>query len=373
MHSKFARKMAFAAMLISGCVFGSSQAHAQFDLNKVVANEAIPAKAVRQVAFGQSVYVGSDARISGQVNILGSSMVRAAGALKLTFSSSDGETRETVTDSQGNFVVDGAKPGVYSIYGKSGNVVVCQSIRVFASPDASASGVGLYAVSPTSAPMDKILTTAIEPVSTMIDESNLPGPPANYASTEGRVSMDAQGMVHGNLWSVIGDVKNSTVTIFQNGMEVGKTVADEKGKFSVRLNPGTYSLLASGTGGVAAVGFKVVNDGATAFNKAFNSTKFVSLRTEMAAEFVDVGCGICPTYGETIVDQPVEIVDAGTPYAGGGYAGGYGSMGGGGGGAAGGPGAGRLLSIAGLGAGIAGLAVALGDNEDAPVVSAAGQ
>jgi hypothetical protein len=375
-----ARKLLVAAVL-AGSTFGAaSVGFAQSVKENAGSKELIKAVNVRETAVPQSVYLTADKSLVGQVQILGSSLVRAAGSLNLSLLSSDGKTMDATTDEQGNFAVQNIEPGVYSIFGRSGNVVVCQSIRVFENEKGSGSQLFMFAVSPTSAEIDKLIATSYTSSVPNSDESILPGPPTSYSATEGRVAIDRDGVLKGSFWSIRGDVKGTEVVIYQNGNSVARTLADVNGKFSVKLAPGSYSMIASGTGGIAAVGFKAVSP-STSVSRARNDSnvRLVALQSDPCAAVLDVGLAPCPGFSTAPAGEIVEVVPSsgavGSPTMAGGYGGGSfggGSMGGGGGGGAAG-GAGKFLGLAGLGAGIAGLAVGLSNNDDAAVVSPSGQ
>ena len=224
---------------------------------------------------------------------------------------------------------------------------------------------------------------------TNTSESMLPGAPMSYAATNGVVALSSDGVLQGRLWSARGHVSGTSVTIYQNGSAIARTTADSAGKFTVKLTPGVYALIASGTGGVAAVGFKA-EGASSAFSKAKTpkNVKLVSLEAAVAAQTLYVGLAPPPPPGKTtqivkdgkVVETVPAPMVAGGP-VGGGYGGGFGGGGSYGGGGFGGGSGGGLAGggIGGLGglAAIGGLAavgiIAANNNKSATVVSPSGQ
>ncbi len=393
-RNRLRKEVAFTACLGLGGMLGfmPTQVFAQVGQDVAASSEMVRAKNVQQSAISQSVSVTPDGQLVGQVQVLGAASTRPAGGMNLSLLGMDGRSVETLVDDRGGFAFRKVSPGVYALFGRSGNMIVCQSIRVFDNESQVDSALQLFAVSPTSPEIEKVIFSGYSASTMNADTTMLPVAPSNYSYTNGLVALSNDGVMQGRLWSVRGDVSGTSVYIYQNGVSVARATADSAGKFSVKLAPGTYSLLASGTGGVAAVGFKAEGSNASfSKTKVPKNVKLVALEMAVAAPVLVVGLAPPPPASEqqqsTTLAQGGVVKDGGVvpttaaPLAGGGYGGGFGGGGGGfgggfgGGGSGAGGGLGGLGGLAAIGA-IAAVGIAAADkNKNAPttVVSPSGQ
>ena len=341
---------------------------------------AAPQVASSHTALAQSVALNADGQLVGQIQILGAVSSRTASGMKVSLLTADGQAVNTTVDDRGMFAFDGVKPGVSAVFGQADGVIVCQSVRVYES-DAQAKGTfELFAVAPSTPEIEKVVFSGYKSTATT-SNSVLPGAPSTYEVTNGLVELSSDGYMQGRVWSVRGPVSGTIVNIYQNGTSVAKTTADSAGKFTVKLAPGTYSLVASGTGGVAAVGFKA-DSRTSSITKAKNpkNVKLVSLQGPEFAPELCVGLAPPPPAGTMeVVNQPaiVEnavIADPMGGFAGGGYGGGGFGGGGFGGGGSGAGGLGGIGGLAAIGALAAVGIIVADDNNNAPtVVSPSGQ
>ncbi len=366
--------------------FGHTQLLAQFSREVVSARVLSRAESGEQTRTGQSVYLNGEGELVGQVQILGTVSSRSAKRMKVSMLTTDGQAVDTTVDQTGTFAFANVPPGVCALFGHGDGVVVCQSIQVLENEGQADDVFQLYAVSPVTREMEKLVFSRTKEMVANKSDTLLPSAPQTYGVPNGVVALSDDGRMQGQLWSVRGNVSVADVRIYQNGIAVARTTADGSGKFAVKLGTGVYALVASGTGGVAAVGFKAESASSTT-SKANTpkNIKLVSLTSPAVAPILVVG--LAPPQ-ESIGPSPepaiVESVD--TPVADGfvsdGLVGGRGFGGGGFGGSSvsGGGGGGGLSSRRGLAAfaAIGGLtAVAItasaSNNDNAKVVSPSGQ
>ncbi len=355
--------------------FGQSQAIAQ-SVRDVVSAAVIPARGVENSALVQSVSLNADGQLVGQVEILGSVSSRFARGMKIKLVTVDGKVVETKLNDRGEFVFSNVEPGVCSVFGQSENVVICQSFRVYANDQQGGEALQLFAVSPSSPEMQKVIFSSSRPQASNRVTSVLPNSPASYSASHGSVALKNDGSLQGRLWSANGEVNGSLVSIYQNGMIVTRTTADSAGKFSVKIAPGIYSLVASGAGGVAAVGFKAeASNLSVSKAKTPRNVKLVSLQGDMPATSLDIGLAPIPSADMLETVDPVDVAYP-TDAIAGGYGGGFGgggggSFGGGGsvGGGAGAGGLGGLGSLAAIGGLVAVGIIAAENNSDSPTVA----
>ncbi|WP_153559013.1 hypothetical protein [Roseimaritima sediminicola] len=209
-----------------------------------------------------------------------------------------------------------------------------------------------------------------------------------------RVRMQADGRVPGKVFTMVDpdlplDYSGTNVTVYRAGEYIQSTPTTPEGFFEVTgIRPGVYGVVAAGPLGYAAFAFEVVPSGDgplpepnVAATKAAPTIRTVAFRDgEVAADGVSdilfvplIPPAMLDTLRRTLLEAYSPFLGggdggfaAGTPFGGGPFGGGgfggggFGGGGfGGGGGGGGGLGGGGLLGVAGLAAGLA----ALGDDD----------
>ncbi len=175
--------------------------------------------------------------------------------------------KQTLTDDDGQFVVDGLAPGSYSFVAASAKGFAAYGLLV--KPyEAGAEGATIFA--PTVSPRFVALRSLVEkylPVE-VADELAAGEIPTSFASDvevprgANRVQLQG-GELRGSLASLTSGqvVGGAHIALIQQDKVVAETTADAEGKFSISgVAPGAYDFVAAGPSGIAAVGFEAVGD-----------------------------------------------------------------------------------------------------------------
>jgi hypothetical protein len=294
-----------------------------------------------------------------------------------------------LSDVEGDFIIDGVKPGVYSLVATGENELAVYSLSILDATQGSSLPDRLHirTISSASRRVTELLRGNTMP--TWIAGSKKAGAPTvAVTSSHGspNVLIDSRGGIHGTISKPNANVstEGTLVCLVQDGKEVARTRTARDGSYRFEsVAPGAYGLVVSGPQGIAALGFTAVRASTLASLRA-NGSKFVSRTAtqqdeipepQPTQESLDVELAEPDSYVpmETV---PLEesVVIGEYPYAPtmGGGAGGFGG-GGGGIGAGGGLGAGGLGGIGTLAALGAVTAVAItqasDDGDQAPIVS----
>ena len=327
----------------------------------------------------------------------------------------DGEiqTASAKTDSKGRFSIAGVKPGVYAMTARADYVFACCAMHVLdndahnqypSSVEIAAANIDFTTVKTA---IIRYLPPKVREFDYSIAKANLDGLSPLVTGTDFfRVAQSSDGM-RGRLHQAGAEVAKldqarlTNVFIMINGPEAARAVTNEKGEFTIKqLDPGHYSLMAIGPDGLGMVGFELVSadtdesvattaDGKTlvgigaggccqefAMQIAPPCEQIIS-DVVISEQVVAAPCDSCGQAIDSCGCQPVDpcgcgvgvplegaVEAVGTPVAGGYGGGGGGYYGGGGGGGGGFAGGGGLGTIAGL-AGLAGVIVAVADDDDA--------
>jgi hypothetical protein len=312
----------------------------------------------------------------------GDGMAGAVEGASVTITSVDGGgvSGQAVTDETGEFTISGVSPGVYALKARAENAYVHTAIHVI---DSATDLGGRF-------------PNVAETASTNMSYSAVNGtlvryqpPSSNRVITMANADLDAladriingetfrvsqfDGGLNGRLYVAGAEGPNlipapmTNVFIMRNGVEVGRAVTNEMGEFRIdTLDLGTYSLLAIGRDGMAAVGFDLVAQaGPDVARRTADGKRLVS-----ALKAADAfGCHLVPFTDEEeievvpedegiVIGPPIDgIIDGfdtmtGTDFSGGNI------VGGGGGGGFG--------NISGLPAAFIVTAAILADDDDAP-------
>lgn len=363
-----------AGLLMPAALLGSAAAAQQ-------ALIAIDAPLVETMVGTQWVQADADGKVSGTVVLAGGTGSVAEGMVRLVrpgFISASAEV-----SANGTFQIADLNPGVYTLVYQSESSFAAFALHVVSANSQVALPTSVV-VSASNLRPNRALTTIAryqpvsggdEPQIAAVETLPLPSTPMKAAAY--RVTQNSSGglngrfLLAGSAEGAIRPAANVNVMIIRDEEVVAQSVTGNEGTFEIaNLAPGSYSLLASGRGGFAVIGFELVPPGTpVAASRAVDGDgALVSLTVQdqgglevvLAPASPDVmGMGGSEPTNE---DESGAIVmdPMGTPGAGGGFGGG-GFGGGGGGGAFGGGGA---LGLAAIGGVIA--AVIASDDDDSP-------
>ena len=324
------------------------------------------------VSEHQWVRASADGAVEGRVIVPRKGAISAARDAKVTLIDQHGRLvgGEIESDKTGRFTLQGVTPGVYTLmiqgdqafavcalHVVSSNVPISEQFEVAAGAvDYKVVRGAMVRYMPSGEAAPVVFDPSSNPLST--DRAQL--------GQAVRVRQSNGGLKGRLTRAGFGDdlgAKMANVLVYQDGVEVARTVTDAEGNFVVEdLAPGSYSVLGSGQAGFGLMGLELVDPitSATASNSG-NEETFVVQNGGPGDTFVmQVAPGPITVIDDQLIEErevgpAIPLEDGITTYSGG-------SMGGGGGGAGGGGGLGRSGIAIGLGA--AGLAVALADDGD---------
>ncbi len=320
--------------------------------------------------------------------------------------------KSTLTaDAEGIATLNDARPGLHALVvtGENGHTALPIALREGNAPAVAANNAEVAAIPPVKLPLMEIAPSEL----VRLTSSYLPpGMNGSYEDTDSqfvssgettqglqyRVRLGDDGTLSGQVYSLLQNglstsgVDGTNILIYRGNDLVGRTVADQFGKFYVGgMRPGVYGLCGIGAGGYCAFGFEAYNAAAVAQNG--NSKTLVSIRNKstdlvssvamqsgstlpvvlippsMVPAVVQQIRDAYPPTGDAVVGgAPIGPAIPGSGFGGGAGAGPAGGFGGGfGGGAAGAGaglgGAGGLLGLAAVG-GIAAAAAGANNNNN---------
>jgi hypothetical protein len=265
------------------------------------------------------------------------------------------------TDVDGDFLLEGVTPGVYSLVAETANSISIFSLTVLdaISGEHLPNSVQVRLMSTEGGRVTEIIqgqTLPTDETSPVPTKDPLKG--SRKVSDSHQVLLDAQGNMKGQLSRPLTsvDMSDMVVYVMKDGSEVSRAKVSSDGKFTVRgLSAGCYGLVAAGEQGVAASGFCATTRNVAQAN-AFTMDATNPPADNIAESNLDSRPAASPMMGGGAMGMP--------PGFGGGMGGG---ASGGGGFGSGGLGLGGLASIGGLIA--VGIIAADDDEDNAPVVS----
>ena len=175
--------------------------------------------------------------------------------------------KHTLTDDDGQFMIDGLAPGAYSFVAASAKGFAAYGLLV--KPyEAGAEQRAVFA--PTVSPRFQSLRSLVEKylpseVVAGIAESEIPTTLTSETDIPrgaNRVRLNA-GVLQGSLASLVSGqvVAGAHVALIQQDKILAETTADAEGKFAFpEIEPGAYDFVAAGPSVFAAVGFEAVQD-----------------------------------------------------------------------------------------------------------------
>lgn len=337
-----------------------------------------------QLNQNQWIRISDDGLIRGSISLLVGSQNVRQGKVPIALIQDGATVHETLTDVEGDFMIEKAKPGVYSLVALGENQLAICSLTVLSKKDGPhlPDRVHIRSLGPVSPRVSELLRSNTMPTWTVgSQQSSDPIAPIRTFARSCEIRIDARGGISGTLAraNATVDLGSTAVYLVRDGQEVARTRASSSGAYRFEnVVPGGYGLVASGREGIAAIGFTAISDDvATA---AGNGDEIYVRRQDPATipapaaaanhlnvELAEPNCYV-PSEIIPIEEQLVSEAGACCPTMGG-CCGNSFSGGGGGGGGGGMGGHGGLGTWAALGA-LAAVAIVQADkNNNAPVVS----
>ena len=388
---------------------------------------------VNHLTMNQWVQLSSDGMLDGQI-LLPTSSNASLKDVTVAMMSRNGEVFRSKTNAEGEFSIQGIEPGVYALTARGDNTFACCAMHVVADkgseqyPEVARVAVSNVDYTVVNTAIIRYLPPNVKSNATSITEAKLSSIADRVIGDDSFRVAQSDGGMKGRLHlagAIGGNLIGATQTnvfIFKDGMQIDRTLTDEEGLFEIdRIEPGDYSLLAIGAGGVGLIGFELVDASEateTVSNMNDDGTRLVGFRKhrnqgscccqEFAMQVApmpevvscveevivqdpiasveggcDLGCGCGSCGGGEIIDGGI-VMDgvggfipgdggfipgdggfgAGGGFAPGGFSGGGGGFSGGGGGFAGGGGLGGLAAL-----GAIGIVAATDDDNNAAIVA----
>ena len=246
--------------------------------------------------INQWVRLGDNGVLTGRVVASsGSRSVAPVTDSTVALLNNGGEPREAPTDSEGRFSIEGLEPGVYSLSARGEGTYACYAMHLIGADHAGASRypdhltvVAARIEAPTiRASAIRYLPARIEQASASLEGVQLEALADTVCDTTNLYIVQTDGGLRGQIrmagavGSELVGARSTNVFVFSDGSEVARTVTESDGRFRIgSLDPGQFTALAVGPGGMAVVAFELVTPDATASNTrppsaAGDGTRFV--------------------------------------------------------------------------------------------------
>ncbi len=315
--------------------------------------------------------------------------IGAMKEVKVAIMSRDGEVLRGTTNSVGEFTIEDVEPGVYALTARGDNVFACCAMHVIDNnldgkfPNVAEIEIANVDYTVVNTAVIRYLPPNVKTGDLSISDAKLAGLANRVCGQDmfrvAQFNGGMKGRIHlaGAIGSDLTGADMTNVFIFEDGMEIDRTLTDENGQFVIdRIKPGYYSLLAVGPGGLGLIGFELVDQAELTETAAITSSsgerlvgfghrrngcccqefaiqvapmpEVVSCVEEVILSDNVVDAGYGAGNEAQILDGGVVMDGFGSPVPGGGFSGGYGGNYGGGGGGGGGFGGG-IGALAGIG------------------------
>jgi hypothetical protein len=360
----------------------------------LVRSSASLSSQANQLNQSQWVRITEEGSIRGSVTAsVGTQSVKQAN-VQVTLVQEGVAVFQGLTDVEGDFIIDNAKPGAYSLVASGENQLAVCSLTVLDANSGShlPDRANIRSLNPATQRVSELIRGNTMPTWT-VGRDMVTDPIADIRKSQGStdVRIDSRGGVSGTLGRANASVDLSTTLVYlvRDGKEIARTRAASNGDYRFEVvAPGAYGLVASGPEGIAALGFTAIASDLATGNRKIQSlvrtavedskdnpipvpaTAQDKLNVELAEPNCYVPAEVIPIE-ECVVCEETPVCP--TMCGGWGGAGMGGGGGGGGIGASGGLGSGGLGGIGTLAALGALTAVAISqandDGDQAPIVS----
>lgn len=387
MKTKFATALLLS--IVTGTVYGQELPSVASQVSLPAALEAVPAAISlstqgNDLTQNQWVRMTAEGAIRGSVISIAKEAHLAQPKVRVSLVQAGQSVGEKQTDVDGEFLIEGVQPGVYSLVVQAPNQLAMYSLTVLESEAGKhlPERIEIRTIDPASSRIAELIRGNTLPKSFEVESVESDPIAANrmFADTC-EVAIDSKGGVSGRLSRPDArvDLSKTLVYLTRDGREVLRTRASSSGQYRFEgVVPGTYGFVASGPEGIAALGFCAVSQPMASLAGA--KVRLVSQDTVVApapvasgvpanALNVELASPDCLVPMQTLITEDVIAEElACAPMMGCGC-GGANSGGGGGGGGIGASGGGNLGMLAAIGGLVAvGIAAAL-DDESPAVVS----
>lgn len=188
--------------------------------------------------------------------------LQGLAGLKVFFVRDGKVAQQTVTSTDGSFVVEGLAEGSYSFVATGDAGFVAYGVQVVAEGQGNGNNVmEAGAVSRSLASIKELLSKQL-PAQVVSQIAEVNESFSGRLIGTNRVQLEGKKL-KGRLTALIGalnSVKGTVVHLFRDGQEVAEVIVDETGEFVVEdMEAGVYEFVASGTAGFAAISFEAID------------------------------------------------------------------------------------------------------------------
>lgn len=321
------------------------------------------------LSLNQWVRIADDGSVTGTVVVPGpSGSVEVVPSAVVTLSSSRGESFRVVADRSGRFVIDDIVPGVYSMIASDESSFACYAFHVVGGDQPGADRL------PTDAELvaakipgetirsaitrylpARLLQASVDVESVQMEqlaESVRHRRPFSVSRLDGGLEglIQQAGAAAGKLVGA----PATNVFLFQDGVEIARTVSGGEGAFRLDEAPlGEATLIAVGQAGIAVVGIELLASAKLSAAPVSEDVRLVAAQTGDNGNRLVIQAAPLPSIdggGDSMeeIGPGTPVADEAVAGASGGGGGGFGGGGGGGGGFGGG-GFGGIAAMAGIG------------------------
>ena len=215
-----------------------------------------------------------DSQLAGRVVLpMAGGQSKAVSGATVALMNRSGKVLHGKTNQRGEFSIDGIEPGVYALTARANNVFACCAMHVIADsknsrfPQSAEISVANVDYTTVNTAVIRYLPPNVKNTNVSLDNVDLSQiAPRVCGEDLFRVVQFAGGMkghlhLAGAVGSSLAGAKDTNVFIVDKGIEVARAITDSNGQFLIpKLDPGHYSLLAVGPGGVGLIGFELVDE-----------------------------------------------------------------------------------------------------------------
>jgi hypothetical protein len=212
----------------------------------------------------QWIRITDEGSIRGSVSLLVGSKPVRQGKVKVSLIQDGKVVSEALSDVEGDFMIEKAGPGVYSLVALGERQIAVCALTVLSKSEGRhlPDRIHLRTLGPASQRVAELIRANTMPNWTVGRRHDSdPIAPIRNSQSSCDVMIDGRGGVSGTLSRANAsvDLSSTVVHLIQEGQPVARTRATSNGSYRFEnVRPGAYGLVASGAEGIVALGFTAV-------------------------------------------------------------------------------------------------------------------
>ncbi len=299
-----------AMTLFASCLCLTTLAVAQTDANS------------SKLTMNQWVHLSQDGALTGRVLLANTTgQATTLGGVNVSIRDRDGDSHQAQTDASGKFSFLDLQPGIHSLVAQGADTFA--SIALHLLPYNMEAGDGFPTIAEVSVArlqnatvqlaIARYLPPNLEKDNASIDLSNLNELASQVYGSELSQVVQVDGGMKGQIFRAgsqganLPTAQRTNVFLFQNGVEVARSLTDDSGSFRIdKLAVGHYSMLAIGRDGIGSIGFVLVD----AAQAKETSRKIGSGKDPQTLVMQNSCCGVQQEFAMQIAPMPdiVQVV-----------------------------------------------------------------